>query len=53
MDYNKTDRTEMNQYYALVAQVALDDGDSDEFSFIISALIVMKPVFDTYKNYTH
>jgi hypothetical protein len=50
MDYNKTDRTKMNEYYALVAQVALDNGDSDEFSFIISVVNVMKPVFDTYKK---
>jgi hypothetical protein len=50
MDYNKTDRTKMNEYYARVAQVALDYGDSDEFSFIISAVNATKPVFDTYKK---
>lgn len=37
MGHNKTDRTKLNEYYALMAQLALGNGENEEYSYIISS----------------
>jgi hypothetical protein len=51
MGHNKTDRTKLNEHYALIAQVALGNGEKEEYSYIISSNVTQLNFYSCKKLY--